>query len=191
MFAAIDSDDIKAYKVVLNDFQNTGKRFDIALEALEDIKAPSRDKINKAVEALIQNDDTFRTDFYKTLKKLNPFVTPDMIDDAIDLKEYEFLSNQLINAIGPIKGDDAGLNKFYSYLKSNGYNAIMDYHDIDAGISKAPVIVFDKTVLSKIGETQVTKADKLKIIDELINTPTAPITIHFGKFWLKNFKNFV
>ncbi len=162
MYATTNKTDTAAYMAFLKDWHGTGERYDVKMETITDILAPSDKKAREIFDDVWNNNPEYRMKLQKTLidsyTKLGATeeqalytVTQTLLDPDKRFKDggmYALVKGQ----------EDSGILRD-AYRKA-GYTAITDYFDKGV-MGKAPMIFFDAdTQMVKTGETFVTEAMK-------------------------------
>lgn len=179
LYTATNEDDRKAYMAFLKDFSKTGKRYDVSLEAIKDIVAPSDKKALQIFNELLASDPAYKEEIVDTLAE--------MLANANGVKRgglgwdtYEYFARAQVDynpfqaAIAGIANQNNATKKLIEAYKKHGYNGIVDYHD-KGQVSKLPMILFDAASDTvKRGETFVTdtmRVDAVKALSKLTDHP--------------------
>lgn len=179
-FLARDKVDVEVYKALLADTNATKERYDVTLNAVKDIIAPSRDKTTKIIEEMIAKDPSFKKDIIDDLVKMevsrntNKMMDEKMIRFSIEAAmernegNAEYLMTQAVAAFGT-SGETS--KKLKKEMMEQGFNAIQDFHDLDVGLSKSALIVLDQNnALVKTGEKAVSELDRKNALDKVLKT---------------------
>lgn len=165
--------DVLTYMTKLKDWSGTGKRYDVTLEAIEDIRMPSKKAAEKIFKEVWDSDPTYKDKLESTIAKAYTDIRTqqlekfgEKIDDALR-KELE--KSSLAQAIKDVKQDPFGMamysivrqgddsKQLLSEFMKRGYNAIEDYFD-KGSFTDSPVILFDPSrTIRKTGEQLVTQ----------------------------------
>ena len=176
--------DTAAYMAFLKDWHGTHKRYDVALESLTQIKAPSDKKARLIFENLVKTDSSYRKEFCDAVaeravpqfkynraakvKRFSQLYQNDIIQNGPD----DFFFKQAM--YGFVKqGSDS--KKLMNAYKKQGYDAIIDYFDKGV-MSNEPLILFDASgMLRKKGETFVDRKLYKDSIDFLATVVGHPL----------------
>lgn len=181
LYTATNEDDRKAYIAFLKDFSKTGKRYDVSLEAIKDIVAPSDKKALQIFNELLASDPAYKEEIVDTFAE--------MLANANGVKRgglgwdtYEYFARAQVDynpfqaAIAGIANQNNATKKLIEAYKKHGYNGIVDYHD-KGQVSKLPMILFDAASDTvKRGEAFVTdtmRVDAVKALSKLTDHPVA------------------
>ncbi len=169
-FAAYTDPDVTAYMTLLNDWEGTGERYDVALRAIKDLRVPSKQKALEVFNELWDNEPEFKDQVFSLVKR--------SYDDLVDLGIYtpekvdRILSNTLaedplrlmVHALA-IRSTQA--QKYIERLKNEGYDALIDYYD-QGNMADQPLVILDpKGSIQKVGELFVDKNLKLDRLSSL------------------------
>lgn len=166
LYVSYKDADVASYMLLLKDWHKTGKRYDVTLEAMKDIRIPSKEKARALFEELWADDPEYKHQLQKTLveayKKLGASELYAKAQAAQDIGTDPFKAAMY----SVVKGQE-DTQKWIGLLQKHGYDAITDY--FDAGVmADAPLIVFDPAgTLQKTGEQFVTRQLKLDTIEAL------------------------
>ncbi len=190
LYASYKKSDTAIYRRFLKDWSHTGKRYDVTMEALHDIKMPSDKKAIEIFDKVWKENPEYKKELLNTLKKYNPTVTDREILQAISADPFGSGMFALVK-----QGKDAQM--IYAEVRKQGYNAIRDYFDapITYGIgqqriSDSPMILVDAlkdvkvTDISKV--SLFTKAKDYHIINEGIkagNKAHSTIALAVRRYW--------
>lgn len=156
-FVSLAKADHDIYKQVLPNRTGLNEgRYSVALEALDSIKVPSREKCQSIIAEMIKNDKSFEREIKKGIQQLiknNTNVEYD-IDGPIFRMFYNNISKNGKDyaAITAIAGNPILDQKLTREFIDRGYQAIPDVHDIIDGLSNMPLIVLDNSKLSVTGQ---------------------------------------
>lgn len=181
LYAATNEADRNAYMALLKDFNKTGKRYDVSLEAIKDIVAPSDKKALQIFNELLANDPAYKEEivdtFAEMLANANGVKRGDLAWDT-----YKYFARAQVNqspfqtAIAGIANQNNATKKLIEAYKKHGYNGIVDYHD-KGQISKLPMILFDAASDTvKRGETFVTDSMRVDAVKALSKLTDHPVT---------------
>ncbi|MCD8119744.1 MAG: hypothetical protein LUE29_09765 [Lachnospiraceae bacterium] len=163
--------DVLTYMTQLKDWSGTGERYDVTLEAIKDIRMPSKEKAQKVFEQLWNEDSQYRNDLQESLESLyysayekqgyGAYYTQGMLKSAAKSEASQALSQDpFMAAVYSIVGRGKDTETFLGKLKDLGYSAIEDYFD-KGSFTDSPVVLFDaSTSVVKKGEELVTSAMK-------------------------------
>ena len=184
LFAACNDQDADIYKAIYQGRNDNGqvasKKYQVALEAVKDIVAPSRDESNNIIEEMLKNDPDLKQDILKDIgnmvRKNNPAVANLPEDYLSRLVDKQFFSgdNKHDNAYKVIQALGAGkegntAKKLIAEFEKKGYNALVDFHDVDDGLSQMPMIVFNpENNLVKTGQSEVTRKEIRQTANKLM-----------------------
>lgn len=166
LYTAFKTEDVASYMFLLKDWHKTGKRYDVTLEALKNLRIPSEQKAREMFEELWDKDLGYREKLKKTV-----------IDAYVKLGASELLSEWQVEsdlAVDPFKvamysmvKSKEDTKQWVKKLQDSGYDAIIDYFDKGV-MSDSPLIVLDPAnALQKTGEKFVTKSVKRDMIQQL------------------------
>lgn len=181
LYAATNEADKNAYMAFLKDFNKTGKRYDVSLEAIKDIVAPSDKKALKIFNDLLANDPAYKEEIVDTLAEM--FAKANGVNKGgLDYGFFKNIARAQVDqnpfdaAIAGIANQNNATKKLIEAYKKHGYNGIVDYHD-KGQVSKLPMILFDAASDTvKRGETFVTdsmRVDAVKALSKLTDHPVA------------------
>ena len=179
LYTATNEDDRKAYMAFLKDFSKTGKRYDVSLEAIKDIVAPSDKKALQIFNELLASDPAYKEEIVDTFAEMLANVNG-VKRGGLGWDTYKYLARTQVDynpfqaAIAGIANQNNATKKLIEAYKKHGYNGIVDYHD-KGQISKLPMILFDAASDTvKRGETFVTdtmRVDAVKALSKLTDHP--------------------
>ena len=166
LYTAFKTEDVASYMFLLKDWHKTGKRYDVSLEALKNLRIPSEQKAREMFEELWDKDLGYREKLKKTV-----------IDAYVKLGASELLSEWQVEsdlAVDPFKvamysmvKSKEDTKQWVKKLQDSGYDAIIDYFDKGV-MSDSPLIVLDPAnALQKTGEKFVTRSVKRDMIQRL------------------------
>lgn len=183
LYVSYKDEDVATYMTLLKDWSGTGKRYDVTLTALKDMRIPSRQKAQEIFEELWNNDPKYRKQLQKTITdayiKLGekPDVARKIAEDS--LKQDPF--KQAMYSIVKNQDDTA---KYLNKLRSAGYDAITNYFD-KGQMANDPLIILDPgATLQKSGEKLVTKALKVSTLQGLLDKGISELPVK-GMFGTK------
>lgn len=151
LFVAITERDANKYKWLLgNRVAGPAKKQQIVMNALDEIRIPSREKTKQILKELADTDPDFEKEMINALgwivKKNNGGVpvadwrVEGMLRGMIN-NPKEGLDYSVITAIG---GANVDLNaKITKAFSDKGYNALLDLHDVVDKVSDLPLILLD------------------------------------------------
>ena len=181
LYTATNEDDRKAYMAFLKDFSKTGKRYDVSLEAIKDIVAPSDKKALQIFNELLASDPAYKEEIVDTFAEMLANVNG-VKRGGLGWDTYKYLARTQVDhnpfqaAIAGIANQNNATKKLIEAYKKHGYNGIVDYHD-KGQVSKLPMILFDAASDTvKRGETFVTdtmRVDAVKALSKLTDHPVA------------------
>ena len=181
LYTATNEDDRKAYMAFLKDFSKTGKRYDVSLEAIKDIVAPSDKKALQIFNELLASDPAYKEEIVDTFAEMLANVNGVKRGD-LEWDTYKYFAQAQVDynpfqaAIAGIANQNNATKKLIEAYKKHGYNGIVDYHD-KRQVSKLPMILFDAASDTvKRGETFVTdtmRVDAVKALSKLTDHPVA------------------
>lgn len=181
LYTATNEDDRKAYMAFLKDFSKTGKRYDVSLEAIKDIVAPSDKKALQIFNELLASDPAYKEEIVDTFAEMLANVNGVKRGD-LEWDTYKYFAQAQVDynpfqaAIAGIANQNNATKKLIEAYKKHGYNGIVDYHD-KGQVSKLPMILFDAASDTvKRGETFVTdtmRVDAVKALSKLTDHPVA------------------
>lgn len=186
IYAAYKKNDVNTYKAYLADWARTGKRYDVCLEAIKDIKVADRSALKNIVNEIAASDPEFNKNIlkevYETAKEGAKIKTPGMNDDY-----YKMVAQTVVDkyktsptraAVYNIVGGKSANDKFIQTLKNKGFDAVLDLHDIDDKVTKSPVVLLDaKNSVVKKGQELVTNSMKLEALKEIAGDFTHPMAL--------------
>lgn len=181
LYTATNEDDRKAYMAFLKDFSKTGKRYDVSLEAIKDIVAPSDKKALQIFNELLASDPAYKEEIVDTFAEMLANANGVKRGD-LEWDTYKYFAQAQVDynpfqaAIAGIANQNNATKKLIEAYKKHGYNGIVDYHD-KGQVSKLPMILFDAASDTvKRGETFVTdtmRVDAVKALSKLTDHPVA------------------
>lgn len=160
-YVTVSDADRASYGLFLKDWSGTGKRYDVSLEAIKDIVAPSDAKAKKIFNEVWDTNPEYRNELEKTLlnaySKLHKTTTDD--PRIITLVKEEMKDPFKAGMYAFVKqGRDSEM--LVDAYKKAGYSAIVDYFD-KGSLGKQPMILFDAANSTvKTGEQFVDNAMK-------------------------------
>ena len=178
-FASYKEKDVLTYMTKLGDFNNTGKRYDVALEAIKDIRMPSEDKARKVFEELWKTDKSYRKDLEQSLLDMYTDILKRRIGEDELSQDFKNLAASKVRTIlrdDPFNGAIEAIARqgndsktLISRFVDLGYSAIEDYHD-KGSFADSPIILLNpSSSVVKRGEDLVTESMKriaeVKLID--------------------------
>ena len=138
-FASYKEKDVLTYMTKLGDFNNTGKRYDVALEAIKDIRMPSEDKARKVFEELWKTDKSYRKDLEQSLLDMYTDILKRRMEVDELNQDFKNLAASKVRTIlrdDPFNGAIEAIARqgndsktLISRFVDLGYSAIEDYHD--------------------------------------------------------------
>lgn len=178
-YASYKEKDVLTYMTKLGDFNNTGKRYDVVLEATKEIRMPSESKARQIFDELWNTDKTYRNDLEKSLLDMYTDILKHRMGEeelSQDLKNLAASKVRTILKDDPFNGAVEAMARqgndsktLISRFVELGYSAMEDYHD-KGTFTESPMILFDpSSSVVKKGETFVTEAMKrigeMKLVD--------------------------
>lgn len=179
LYTATNEKDRLAYMAFLRDFNKTGKRYDVSLEAIKDIVAPSDKKALAIFNELMASDSGYKKEITDTLTEMIAKAAGgkkgDFIWDAAEWNAKRMVeANPFQAAIAGIANQNSATKKLIDAYKKHGFNGLVDYHD-KGTVSELPIILFDAASdVVKRGETAVTdsmRADAIKALSKMTGHP--------------------
>ena len=180
LYAATNEKDRLAYMAFLKDFNKTGKRYDVSLEAVKDIVAPSDKKALAIFNELMAKDPGYKKEITDTLTEMIAKTAGakkgDLIWDAAEWNAKRMVeADPFQAAITGIANQNSATKKLIDAYKKHGFNGIVDYHD-KGTVSELPMILFDAASdVVKRGETAVTDAMRVNAIKSLSKMTGHPV----------------
>ena len=166
LYVSFKDTDVAVYMTMLRDWSGTGKRYDVTLRALKDLRIPSEQKARQLFDELWTSDPEYREKLASTVVDayiklgVDPFSAKMRVQQ--DLKQDPFKV-----AIYSIVKDKEDTAMWIGKLRNAGYDAIIDYFD-KGEMADSPLIVLDpKSTLQKTGERFVTQQMKLDTVANL------------------------
>lgn len=172
--------DTMKYMWALKDTAGTGKRYDVSLKVLKDIKIPTdkkaleifetlwNDKSNGYAERLVNE----LYDFYMNATAKAFGVQVSQFTKA----DKQAIKNQILDAItqDPFKQMSTAMahrgeatKQYFGELTKRGYNAIKDYHDIFDKMADNPLIILDPgNTLQNVGQKLVDDSMRMDAIQK-------------------------
>lgn len=120
MYTTFKESDASIYRQFLRDWPGTGKRYEVTMEALKDIKMPSDVKAIEIFNKVWEENPEYKEHLIQTI------MTNGLTREAAEreVKNDPFSSGMYALVKG---GKDSEI--FYNELRKNGYNAVRDYFD--------------------------------------------------------------
>ena len=180
LYTATNEKDRLAYMAFLRDFNKTGKRYDVSLEAVKDIVAPSDKKALAIFNELMASDPGYKKEITDTLTEMIAKTAGakkgDLIWDAAEWNAKRMVeADPFQAAITGIANQNSATKKLIDAYKKHGFNGIVDYHD-KGTVSELPMILFDAASdVVKRGETAVTDAMRVNAIKSLSKMTGHPV----------------
>ena len=179
LYTATNEKDRLAYMAFLRDFNKTGKRYDVSLEAVKDIVAPSDKKALAIFNELIASDPGYKKEITDTLTEMIAKTAGakkgDLMWDAAEWNAKRMVeADPFQAAITGIANQNSATKKLIDAYKKHGFNGIVDYHD-KGTVSELPMILFDAASdVVKRGETAVTdgmRVNAIKLLSKMTGHP--------------------
>ena len=179
LYTATNEKDRLAYMAFLKDFNKTGKRYDVSLEAVKDIVAPSDKKALAIFNELMASDPGYKKEIEDTLTEMIAKAAGakkgDLMWDAAEWNAKRMVeADPFQAAIAGIANQNSATKKLIDAYKKHGFNGIVDYHD-KGTVSELPMILFDAASdVVKRGETAVTdsmRANAIKLLSKMTGHP--------------------
>lgn len=179
LYTATNEKDRLAYMAFLKDFNKTGKRYDVSLEAVKDIVAPSDKKALAIFNDLMASDPGYKKEIVDTLTEMIAKAAGakkgDLMWDAAEWNAKRMVeADPFQAAIAGIANQNSATKKLIDAYKKHGFNGIVDYHD-KGTVSELPMILFDAASdVVKRGETAVTdsmRANAIKLLSKMTGHP--------------------
>ena len=179
LYAATNEKDRLAYMAFLRDFNKTGKRYDVSLEAVKDIVAPSDKKALAIFNELMASDSGYKKEITDTLTEMIAKVAGakkgDLLWDAAEWNAKRMVeADPFQAAIAGIANQNSATKKLIDAYKKHGFNGLVDYHD-KGTVSELPIILFDAASdVVKRGESAVTdsmRANAVKSLSKMAGHP--------------------
>lgn len=166
LYVSYKDADVASYMLLLKDWHKTGERYDVTLEAIKDIRIPSKEKAQALFKELWTKDPQYKQQLQKTLieayEKLGASREMAKLQATADISADPFKAAMY----SVVKGRE-DTQKWIGLLQKHGYDAIIDYFD-QGVMAESPLIVFDPAgTLQKTGEQFVTKQLKRDTIAAL------------------------
>ena len=180
LYTATNEKDRLAYMAFLRDFNKTGKRYDVSLEAVKDIVAPSDKKALAIFNELMASDPGYKKEITDTLTEMIAKTAGakkgDLMWDAAEWNAKRMVeADPFQAAITGIANQNSATKKLIDAYKKHGFNGIVDYHD-KGTVSELPMILFDASSdVVKRGETAVTDAMRVNAIKSLSKMTGHPV----------------
>ena len=179
LYTATNEKDRLAYMAFLKDFNKTGKRYDVSLEAVKDIVAPSDKKALAIFNELIAGDPGYKKEIEDTLTEMIA-KTAGAKKGSVMWEAAEWNAKRMVEAdpfqaaITGIANQNSATKKLIDAYKKHGFNGLIDYHD-KGTVSELPMILFDAASdVVKRGETAVTdsmRANAIKSLSKMAGHP--------------------
>lgn len=180
LYAAFKNADVKAYTALLADFHGTGKRYDVSLEAIKDIVAPSDKRARAIFNELLSSDPGYREEIIDTvtemIAKRNGGTRGDSIWMAAKSRaETMTAKDPFMAAITGLANQNSTTKKLIDAYKKRGFNGLVDYHD-KWTFTELPMILFDAASdVVKRGETFVTDSMRVDAVKALATAQGHPM----------------
>lgn len=173
IYTSWKKEDVATYATLLKDWSGTGKRYDVTLQALEEIRVPTKKKAVEIFEHLWNENPEYREQLKKTMVDKYSRGMSKMI--AEHLAEKALADDPFKAAMYSIVLQQEDSKMLIDRYKSLGYNAIEDYFD-KGELADMPIVIFDpSTSLRKTGERFVDKQFKIQILKDLLKSGTTSI----------------
>nr|DAE45039.1 MAG TPA: hypothetical protein [Bacteriophage sp.] len=169
LYTTINEPDAAMYRQLLNDWSGTGKRYEVTMEAVNDIKIPSDVKAISIFNKLWETNPEYKKSIVDEIQKVSGLPRA----SAQKIVEQDPFSRGMYTLVKG--GKDANL--FYTELRKEGYNAVRDYFDSpvpgtkmlqDSYISEHATIVLDAVKDLKV--TDITKVESVAFGDDTVKT---------------------
>ena len=173
MYTTIKESDAAVYRQFLNDWSGTGKRYEVTMKALNEIRMPSDVKAIEIFNRLWETNPEYKKSIIEEIQKVSGLTKA----AATQVVEQDPFSRGMYTLVKG--GKDAEL--FYAELRKEGYNAVRDYFDSpvpgtrmvkDSYISDHATIILD--AVKDLIVTDISKVDSVtfgdytaKAIDDL------------------------
>ena len=169
LYTSFTEEDNKRYRGLLNDWNETGERYEVTMKLRKQLNVPSKATAKEIFDKLYQNDPKFKNEVSKTLYKTYtkvytkdyPWKTSKEIQEMVREEVNTRMSTPDLafkTGMYTLVAQRKDSKMYYRELQKQGYNALIDYFDKEEGfIGKTPLIVVDKSALVKVGEEYVGK----------------------------------
>ena len=179
LFASYEKNDVNAYKLFLQDFSKTQRRYHVTLKTVDKIVAPNREHTKEIFDKFRDNEK-----FNSSLAELyGEKIGRKLLSTDIQKMSEDKYFNTVMWSLAK-QGKSTSMLK--REAKKRGYNAFRDYHDIDGKFTKSPIILLNaKSQVVKTGEKFVTEADRQKALKGLrLDKKNLPISLSAASFGL-------
>lgn len=172
LYTAFKDEDVTSYMIRLKDWSGTGKRYEVALKALKDLRIPSEQNARQMFDEHMASDPVYMQKLLKTVT--DAYTELGMTPSAATMKaSLEIANDPFKVAMYSIVKDKEDTAMWVGRLRAAGYDAIIDYFD-KGTLADQPLIVLDPSAtLQKTGEQFVTQQFKL---DALANLKAKGVT---------------
>ena len=179
-YVTTTENDRLGYMAFLKDWNQTGERYDVTLEAVKKIVAPSDKKAQEIFQEIWDNDPTYQDELFNTLadglrlrlKEAGQYVDDDTIREVVrkGIEENPFKSG----IYSFVKGQSDS-RKLADAYKAHGYSAIVDYFD-KGSMGEQPMILFNASSdVVKKGEQFVTARMKFEAAKKIAKAKNHPL----------------
>jgi len=176
LYVTNDPNDNYVYQTILN-IRNAekGVRENVTLKAVNEIKAPSLNKMKKIIQDELLNNDEYLDKLQKTIDDHYSGIGFGRLRQDIRKISDDEKINQAIWAMARGNGD---ADMVANVIRKQGFNAMLDLHDINAHLGRTPLILLNSQEdVVKIGQQAVNVEDVLTKVRELgVTDPDHPIT---------------
>ena len=181
LYVTNDLNDNYVYQTLLNIREGEkGVRENVTLKAVNDLKAPSINKMKKIIsDELLHNDEYLdklqnTIDDYYLKQPFGAWMRPDI---------RKISDNEKINqAVWAMVRGKADADMLADTIRKQGFNVMLDLHDINDKLGRTPLILLNaKEDVIKIGQQAVDLEDVLdKVKNFEFTDPDHPITKAVG-----------
>lgn len=150
LYTTYKESDTAVYRQFLKDWAGTGKRYDVTMTAMKDIKMPSDKKAVEIFNKVWNENPAYKQELVNTYKKCYPELSTKQILDHISKDPFGAGAYTLVK-----QGNDAKI--MYSEIRKQGYNAIKDYFDapITSGLGQKRFTDSPTILLNAVGDMKV------------------------------------
>lgn len=169
LYTTFKESDAAVYRQLLGDWSHTGKRYEVTMEAVNEIRMPSDVKAIEIFNRLWETKPEYKESVIDTIQRVSMLPR----ESAKMIVEQDPFSRGMYTLVKG--GKDAEM--FYAELRKEGYNAVRDYFDSpvpgtgmlrDSYISDHATIILDAVKDLKV--TDISKVDSVTFGDDTAKT---------------------
>ena len=169
LYTTFKESDAAVYRQLLGDWSHTGKRYEVTMEAVNEIRMPSDVKAIEIFNRLWETKPEYKESVIDTIQRVSMLPR----ESAKMIVEQDPFSRGMYTLVKG--GKDAEM--FYAELRKEGYNAVRDYFDSpvpgtgmlrDSYMSDHATIILDAVKDLKV--TDISKVDSVTFGDDTAKT---------------------